>query len=51
MRTNPLLTATLLAAALGTTACQSGRGPDRIAYVERPVEMLYNAASDRKSVV
>ncbi len=45
MRTNPLLSATLVIAALGTAACQSNRGPDRIAYVERPVEALYNAAA------
>jgi len=45
MRANPLLSVTLIAAALGTSACQSRSGPDRIAYVERPVEMLYNAAS------
>lgn len=45
MRSNPLLSATCLAALLGMGACQSGGGPDRIAYVERPVEMLYNAAS------
>ncbi|MEM0985303.1 MAG: outer membrane protein assembly factor BamD [Pseudomonadota bacterium] len=46
MASNPLLSASLLAAALSLSAgCQNNRGPDRIAYVERPVEMLYNAAS------
>ena len=46
MRHRPIALSLLVSGILGMTACQSGERRQELAYVERPVEQLYNRGAE-----